>query len=100
MGLADSANDALLQVFASAHVVKDFAGIGIEQQAVDGEVAALHVHARIFGELDFVRMAAVRVSTVTAEGGNFNGVVGALACVGVSKDGDKHHAELSAHGKS
>src|SRR5579864_588446 len=100
MGLADGADDALLQVFASAHVVKDFARIGIKQQAVDGEVAALHVHTRVFGELDFVRMAAVRVSTVTAEGGDLDGVVGALAFCVVAAHGDKHHAELSAHGKS
>src|SRR5579871_1782386 len=99
MGLADSANDALLQVFASADVVQDFARIGIEQKAVDGEVAALHVHARILGELDFVRMAAVRISAVTAEGCDLNGVIGGLASVGVAKYRDKHHAELSAHGK-
>ncbi len=83
MGLADRADDALLQVFAPAHVVEHFAGVGIEQKAVDGEVAALHVHAGVFGELDFIRMAAVRISAVTAEGRDFNGVVVALAFWGV-----------------
>src|ERR1041385_8907353 len=79
MGLADGANDAAIQVFAPTHIVQHLAGIGIEEKAVDGEIAALHVHARVFRELHFVRMAAVRISTVTAEGWHFNGVIVAPA---------------------
>jgi hypothetical protein len=44
-------------------------------------------------------MAAVRISAVTTEGCDFNGVVSGLAIGGISKDGDEHNAELSAHGK-
>ena len=41
---------------------------GIEQQAVDGEVAALHVFARGFGVADLVGVAAIGVDAVSAEG--------------------------------
>ena len=84
------------KIFAAANVVQHLAGIGIEQQAVDGEVAALHVHARVFGELNFIGMAAVRVSAVTAEGSDFNGVVVAFAFGGFTAYRDQNHAELGS----
>ena len=87
------------KIFAAADVVQHFAGIRIEQQAVDGKVAALHVEARVFGELNFIRMATVRVSAVTAEGCNFNGVVVRHAILIIATHWDKHDAELRAHSK-
>ena len=85
---------------AAAHVVQHFACIGIKQQAVDGEVAALHVHARVFGELHFVRMTSVRVSAVAAESCDFNGVVVRLAFCSVAAHGNQHHTELRTYSKS
>src|SRR5581483_919434 len=69
---ADGADDAGAQVGAPADIVQHFLGNGIEQQAVDGEVAALHVFARIGGVGDFVGMPAVGIQAVAAEGGDFD----------------------------
>src|SRR6516162_3637383 len=59
MRIADGANDAVLQVGAAADVVEDFAGGRVEQQAVDGEVTALHVKPGFGAEAHLVGMAAV-----------------------------------------
>ena len=40
----------------------------IEQHAVDGEVAALHIFARIAAEAHLIRMAAVGVADIAAKG--------------------------------
>ena len=45
----------------------------VEQHAVDGEVAAQDVFARVGGESDRVRAAAVGVGAVVAESGDFGG---------------------------
>src|ERR1051325_9021794 len=45
-------------------------------------------------------MAAVRISTVTAEGCHFNGVIVALAFSTIATHGNQHHAELRTHSKS
>src|SRR5260370_38676164 len=43
-------------------------------------------------------MAAVRVSAVTAEGGDLDRVVVGLSLRSIAADGNQHHAELRAHG--
>src|SRR6185312_14161467 len=40
-GIADGADDFCVEIAASADEVEDFVGDGIEEQAVDGEVATL-----------------------------------------------------------
>src|SRR5215471_17462194 len=49
-GIADGTDDLSLQVAPSTHKVKNFIRKWIEQQTVDGEVAALNVLARIAAE--------------------------------------------------
>jgi len=61
-----------MQIILPADVVQNIIGNGIEQQAVDGEVTALHVFPWIFAEADFIRMAAVAVADVTAKGCDFD----------------------------
>src|SRR6185312_7381220 len=100
MSLTDGADNPVLQIFAAVHVVEDFTSIGIKQQAVDGKVAALHVKACVLGELNFIGMPAVRISTVAAKSCNFNGVVVAFAFWIIAADRNQHHAELRAPGES
>src|SRR5260370_39790551 len=71
-GVADSADDFRFQVLLSADVVQNFVIQRIKQQAVDGEVAALHVFAKIAPEAEQVRMAAVTVSNVEAAASVFH----------------------------
>ncbi len=52
--------------------VENIAGIGIEEQGVDREVAAKCVLFGIGFEVDGRGMAAISVFHVTAEGGDFN----------------------------
>ena len=52
----------------------ELAGRRIEQQAVDGEVAALDIFLRTLAETHLVGMAAIAVADVTAEGGDFDHV--------------------------
>ena len=72
LGAADGADDFGLQILLSADVVKNLAGHRIEQQAVDGEVAAFDVFLRTLAESHLIGMAAVGVANVAAESGNFD----------------------------
>src|ERR671937_1977308 len=63
---SDSANDAQLKVLLAANIIEDLVLHGIQQQAVYGEVAALHVFARIVGIAHTVRMAAIAIANVAA----------------------------------
>ena len=58
-GIADGADDFGVEIAASADEVEDLVGERIEQQAVDGEVAALDIFLWSFAEADLVRMAAI-----------------------------------------
>ncbi len=73
-GLADGANDPGFQIFSSFDKVQHLVADGIEQQAIDGEIAALHVFARVATEANFVGMAAVAVAKVAAEGGHLDDI--------------------------
>src|SRR5579863_261240 len=70
--IANRADNSGFQVFLTADEVEDFVGDGIEHHAVDGEITAAHVFARIFAEADFIGMAAVGVADIRTEGRNFN----------------------------
>src|SRR6185437_119611 len=84
-GVADGADDTFLEIAAAADKVEHggvqvaggFELYRIEQHAVDGEVAAEDVFARVGGELHSIRTAAVGVGAVGAEGGDFGGDVSA-----------------------
>ena len=95
---ADGADDAALKVGLAADEVQNFAGDGIKQEAVDGEVAALNVEPGFRRKLDSIRMAAVRIGAVTAIGGNLNGVVVARSIFAVVEHGDEDDAELRSNG--
>ena len=73
LGIADGADDAGLEIVAAADVVEDAIAVQrIQQQAVDGEVAALDVLLRALWCSDLVGMAAVGVGAVGAEGGDLD----------------------------
>src|SRR5713226_962727 len=71
-GLADGSNDFSFQVSLSANVVEHFAAVVAHQQAVDGKVAALNVLLRRLRIDDTVRVAAVAVAHIRAEGSYFH----------------------------
>ena len=83
---AGGADDAGVEVLAAVDEVEDGGGRrvdlaggmvfqqpGVEEHAVDGEVAAKDVFARVSGEADGVGPAAIGVGAVVAEGGDFGG---------------------------
>ena len=70
----DGSNDPCIEVLASTDEIQHFILDGIEQQSVDGEVAALNIFLRTFAEAHLVRMAAVAVADIAAEGGDLDGV--------------------------
>ena len=77
--VADGSEDLRCEVGAAAYVVEcgccgiagRFVDGGVEQHAVDGEVAAEDVFTGVGGELDCVRAAAIAIGSVVAEGGDF-----------------------------
>ena len=70
-GLTDGANDPGFQVGLPADKVENFAAVVTHQQAVDGEVAALHVFLRRPRINHAVWMTAIAVTHIRAEGGHF-----------------------------
>ena len=72
MRRADGAHDAGFQIGTSADEIENLVRKGIEQQAIDGEVAALHVLAGMAAVGDLIGMAAVGVQAIAAEGGDFD----------------------------
>src|SRR4029079_11680658 len=74
LGLANGANDPGIEVFATGNEIHHFIPNGIEQQAVDGKITALDIFLRTFAEAYLVRMAAITVADIAAEGGHLDGV--------------------------
>ena len=70
--IANGANDSGLEIVAAVDIIEDFVRQRIEQQAIDREIAAQHVFARIFAEADFVGMTAIGVAKIGAEGSDLN----------------------------
>lgn len=71
-GVADGADEFVVEVVAAVDEVEDLVGAGIEEEAVDGEVAAGGVAGGVCFELDGLGMAAVGVRSIGAEGGDFD----------------------------
>ncbi len=69
---------------------------GVEEHAVDGEVAAEDVFAGVGGEADGVGAAAVGVGSVVAEGGDFGGDGFVFSVVWFA---DEDYAEVGAYGE-
>ncbi len=71
-GVADGADDSCGKISAAADEVEDFAGVVAHQQAVDSEIAALDIFFGSLGIDDLVGMAAVGITDIGAEGGDFD----------------------------
>ena len=84
-GVADGADDTGGEVGSAVDKVEDFACDGIEEEAVDREVAALCVGGGVSFVLDRFRTAAVGVGAVCAVGGDFYAV-------------DEHDTEVGTDG--
>ena len=113
-GIADGTNQLALEIFAAADEVEHAVVVErVHEQAVDGEIAALYVFARIGAVGNLVRMAAIGVDAIIAEGRNFDclvlgGFTGSFVrmrfCgvreIGASEmvDGNQHNSELCADG--
>ena len=65
--IADRADQASLEVRASANEIDNFIGFRIEEHPVDREIAARRVFRRR-REMHFRRTAAIKVDAVRAEG--------------------------------
>ena len=85
--IADGADDSFSEIGAAADKVENFTGVVAHEEAVDGEIAALHIFFRSLGIDDLVGMAAVGIADVRAECGDFD-LEGILA--------DEYDAELRA----
>jgi hypothetical protein len=102
-GVADGTDDSKSEVSASAHEIQHSSievtvgvvGDRVEQQAVDGEVAALDIFARVGGKTNCVGASTVRVGTVVAKGGDFGGDVGCVGLRGANED----YAEVGSDGE-
>lgn len=121
--IVDGADGSGIEVIAPADVVEKailqrVVDQWVQQHSVDGEVTALYVLARVAGEADFIRMAAVRVADIGAESRDFDkagvgtrwpfgksrflaallGMTRVRGLGGFSRLGDQHDAELGADG--
>ncbi len=73
--LADGSHHALSEIFPPPDKIQHpVAAERIHQQAVDGEVAPLHVLLRTLGILHVIGMTAIRIDTVAAKGSYLNRV--------------------------
>src|SRR5580658_10464925 len=70
--IADGSDDSGFEILASANEIQNLVRDRIEQQAVDGEIAAFDIFSRILAETNLVGMTSVAVSDVAAKGGDFN----------------------------
>ncbi len=71
-GVADGADDSCGKISAATDEVEDFAGVVAHQQAVDSEIAALDIFFGSLGIDDLVGMAAVGITDIGAERGDFD----------------------------
>src|SRR5579864_114477 len=73
-GVADGTNEVGGKVLAAADKIQHFPGNRIHQQAIDGEVAASNIFARIFAVTHLVGVASIAVADVGAKGCHLNHV--------------------------
>src|SRR5262249_46276397 len=71
-GITDGANDAARQIGASVDEIEHTPVHRVHHQSIDGEIATEHVLARIDFEPHLLRMAAVEILMIAAEGGDFH----------------------------
>jgi hypothetical protein len=71
-GIADGAYDLCREIGTAAGEIQNFTGEGIEQECVDGEIAAQDILSGIRFEGNAFRMPAVAIFKVAAKGGDFN----------------------------
>ena len=89
--IADGANDARLQIGEATDIIDHLdtrnpgmASAGIQQQSVDGEIAAQHILLRVRFKHYSSGMPAVGVGMIAAKRGDLHAI-------------HQHHAELRAH---
>ena len=70
-GVADGAEDFVIEVVPAADEVEEAVIDGVEEEAIDGEVAAFGVFLG-GGELNFGGSSAIEIDAVVAEGGDFD----------------------------
>src|SRR5882724_2691651 len=70
--IADRADDFSAKIVLAANVVENLVVHRIEQQAIDGKVAALDILLRAVAETNLVGVAAVRIAPVRTESSNFD----------------------------
>src|SRR6201993_3665977 len=114
-GVADGTNEVGVKVLATSDKIQHFPGNRIHQQAIDGEVAASNVFARIFAVTHLVGVTSIAVADVGAEGcylnhvgfggswgGGFTSVLGGrvilLSGVVLARNRHQHDAELGSRG--
>src|SRR5207249_760448 len=71
--LADRADDSSVQILSPTNKIEHFVLEGVQQQAVDGEIAALNVLAGILAEPYLIGMAAVGIADIRTEGCDLDG---------------------------
>src|SRR5579871_849680 len=70
--VANSADHAIPKIILATDKIQNFMAVRIEQQSVDGEIAAQYVLAWIGFEGDSSRMPAIHISVVAAESGHLD----------------------------
>jgi N6-L-threonylcarbamoyladenine synthase len=94
-GVPDGTDQAGIQVVHAAHHVQDRVVGWVQHHAVDGEVAALYILFRTDGEAHCIRVPAVGVGAITAEGSDFGHYLPAPR----AWTADQNDAEMRAYGK-
>lgn len=74
VGVADGADGFVGEILAAVDEVDDLVGLGVVEEAVDGEVAAGGVAGGVGFELDRLGMAAVEVGAIGTECRDFDAV--------------------------
>src|SRR6516162_735239 len=95
-GPPDGANDSGLDVALAPDEIHNLLRFRIEQQRVDGKVAALHVFLRGPRVDDAIGMAAVGIADIGAEGRHFD--LRRIAPIGTL--GHNDHSELRSHSQA
>ena len=81
--LADRADDSSVQILSPTNKIEHFVLEGVQQQAVDGEIAALNVLAGILAEPYLIGMAAVGIADIRTEGCDLDGFSSVSSVVNV-----------------
>src|SRR6185437_5486369 len=96
MWLANGANQFSLEIGAPPNKVQHLAARRIIEQAIDREIAALHVLFGRIGEAHRIRMPSIAVADIATVGGDLNVYGLALGC----SDHNQYNAKLRSDSQS